>query len=78
MSDANGVIGTLARMQAQSSRARVQRLVNRLLSPKRAVASLVAFVFLSLYVANGVLILWTRKPVAVESLAPWLCGSMAI
>lgn len=78
MSDGNGVMGSLARMQSRSAKARVQRLVNRLLSPKRVVASLVAFAFLSLYIANGVLILWTRKPVAIESLAPWLCGSMAI
>ena len=70
--------GSLASLARQRAQTRLRRCCVRLLSPKRWLATLAATLFLLLYVANGVLIVLTRKAADPADLTHWLGGAMAV
>jgi hypothetical protein len=78
MSQRRRIAGALLKMNLRRLSARAHQSASRLFSPKRLVATLVAGLFLCIYLANGMLVILTRKPVDPESLKLWLSGSMAI
>ncbi len=57
---------------------RTRRGLNRLRSPRRLVASLLAITFVGAYLANGLLVMATRKTAEPESLRLWLSGGMVL
>jgi hypothetical protein len=60
------------------TKARFHRGIQRLLSPRRIFATLVATIFLALYAINGVLIVMTRQPVEPDTMVVWLGGAMVL
>lgn len=57
---------------------RFRRTVDRMRSPRRIVASIIAIIFLCVYVLNGVVILASRRTADPESLRLWLSGGMVM
>lgn len=68
----------LARLTVCRARFRVFRLIDRMRSPRRIVATSLAILFFSLYLLNGLFILSARAPADPERLRLWLSGGMVI
>ena len=68
----------LAWLTAARGRFRMARVLTRLRSPRRLVASVLAIAFFVVYLLNGILILSTRKPVDPAQMTLWLSGGMTI
>lgn len=68
----------LARLMMARCGFRVRRTLNRIRSPRRIVATTLAFAFFVLYLLNGVFILSSRQPADPERLALWLSGGMVL
>lgn len=70
--------GELAKLSLQRGRFRTSRMVRRIRSPRRLVATLLAIAFLSLYLLNGIYILSNREAADPAHLRLWLSGGMVI
>jgi len=57
---------------------RVRRLLQRMLSPRRVVASSLTVLFVVAYLLNGIYILAAREPADPRRLVLWLSGGMVI
>lgn len=68
----------LAELSLRRARFRFERMLERLRSPRRIVASLLAAALMLLYLANGVFILSARAPADPEKLRLWLSGGMVV
>ncbi len=68
----------LARLTIARGRFRLLRTLDRLRSPKRLLATVLAVVFFGIYVSSGVMILSTRTPADPARLQLWLSGGMVI
>lgn len=68
----------LGRLSAARASFRMHRMINRLRSPRRIVATCLAVAFFLLYALNGVFILSARAPADPERLRLWLSGGMVI
>jgi len=68
----------LARLTIQRGKFRLLRLLQRLRSPRRLIATTLAVCFFAIYIANGVFILASRTPADPARLQLWLSGGMAI
>ena len=68
----------LARLTATRGRFRVLRMLHRIRSPRRIIATSLAGLFFLLYLLNGIFILSAREPADPERLCLWLSGGMVI
>ena len=68
----------LAHLNLQRAVFRSRRLLGRLRSPRRIIATSLAVAFFLLYLFNGVFILSARQPADPERLRLWLSGGMVI
>ena len=59
-------------------RFRLNRTIQRMRSPRRVAATLLAVGFFTLYLLNGILVIATRQPADPERLRLWLSGGMVI
>ncbi|KAA5541880.1 hypothetical protein FYK55_16915 [Roseiconus nitratireducens] len=57
---------------------RLRRGVDRMRSPRRILATILAALFLSAYVLNGFFVLWSRRTADPQSLRLWLSGGMIL
>ncbi|TWU48919.1 hypothetical protein Poly51_48230 [Rubripirellula tenax] len=69
---------TWIRLLTQRGGFRFQRVIHRIRSPRRIVATVLTLLFFGLYLVNGVFILSTRTPADPERLRLWLSGGMVI
>ena len=68
----------LSRLTVSRSQFRIIRLLKRLRSPRRIIATSLALTFFVMYVLNGVFILSARTPADPARLKLWLSGGMVI
>ena len=68
----------LIRLTCDRAIFRTRRLIGRLKSPRRLLATTLALAFLGLYLVNGWFILSARQPADPENLKLWLSGGMVI
>jgi hypothetical protein len=68
----------LARLSVMRAKFRMARMLQRIRSPRRIVATSLAVLFFLLYLLNGIFILSARQPADPERLRLWLSGGMAM
>ncbi|MGB7342735.1 MAG: hypothetical protein WBD20_00835 [Pirellulaceae bacterium] len=68
----------LTQLTITRGRFRLRRLLERLRSPRRLLATTLAIAFFAMYIANGVMVLSTRTPADPARLQLWLSGGMVI
>ncbi|QDT13293.1 hypothetical protein K239x_53110 [Planctomycetes bacterium K23_9] len=68
----------LAALTIRRGQFRIIRLLQRLRSPRRLIATTLALVFFAIYIANGVFVLSARTPTDPARLQLWLSGGMVI
>jgi hypothetical protein len=68
----------LARLTNERGRFRLLRMLSRLRSPRRLIATTLAVIFFSIYVSSGIMVLSTRTPTDPARLQLWLSGGMVI
>ena len=66
----------LAKLTAVRGGFRIARLLGRLRSPRRIIASIFALAFFAVYLLNGIFVLSAREPADPASLMLWLSGGM--
>ncbi len=76
--DSIHVHGHMLWLTASKSRFRLRRLRDRILSPRRILATLSASIFLVLYLLYGVFVLANRESARPEHLRAWLSGGMVL
>ena len=76
--DSPGIHAILAKLTIARSQFRMTRLMQRLRSPRRIIATTLAVTFFVLYLLNGIFILSARTPADPARLKLWLSGGMVI
>lgn len=76
--DAPRVHHRLFELTGQRAKFRFRRLLRRLRSPRRMIATTLAIVFFAAYILNGIYILSAREPADPARLSLWLSGGMVI